>query len=79
MQLTEGPCVAVGAGELIGHTERISGFAFCRCPGQSSLCASSADDGSVRIWDAEALAPVAEYALHQVWGQRGGKGFRPWA
>uniref|UniRef100_A0A8C0HK55 Gem nuclear organelle associated protein 5 n=1 Tax=Buteo japonicus TaxID=224669 RepID=A0A8C0HK55_9AVES len=56
---------AVGAGELIGHTDRISGFAFCRCPGQSSLCASSSDDGSVKIWDAEALAPVAGYSLHQ--------------
>ncbi|PKU31424.1 hypothetical protein llap_18272 [Limosa lapponica baueri] len=53
-------------GELIGHTDRISGFAFCHCPGQSSLCASSSDDGSVQIWDTESLAPVAEYSLHQV-------------
>ncbi|NXT75798.1 GEMI5 protein, partial [Zapornia atra] len=52
-------------GELIGHTDRISGFAFCPSPGQSSLCVSSSDDGSIRIWDTEALAPVAEYSLHQ--------------
>ncbi|XP_053935308.1 gem-associated protein 5 isoform X3 [Cuculus canorus] len=52
-------------GELIGHTERVSGFTFCHCPGQSSLCASSADDGSVRIWDAAELALVAEHSLHQ--------------
>uniref|UniRef100_A0A663ML09 Gem nuclear organelle associated protein 5 n=1 Tax=Athene cunicularia TaxID=194338 RepID=A0A663ML09_ATHCN len=57
--------LAVGAGELIGHTERISGFAFCHSPGQSSLCASSSDDGSIKIWDTEALAPVGGYSLHQ--------------
>ncbi|XP_032929328.1 gem-associated protein 5-like isoform X2 [Catharus ustulatus] len=52
-------------GELIGHTDRISGFAFCHCPGQSSLCASSSDDGSVKIWDSGTLSPVLEYSLHQ--------------
>ncbi|NXU55063.1 GEMI5 protein, partial [Turnix velox] len=52
-------------GELIGHTDRISGFAFCRCPAQSNFCASSSDDGSIQIWDTEALAPVAEYRQHQ--------------
>uniref|UniRef100_A0A663MLC8 Gem nuclear organelle associated protein 5 n=1 Tax=Athene cunicularia TaxID=194338 RepID=A0A663MLC8_ATHCN len=55
----------VWEGELIGHTERISGFAFCHSPGQSSLCASSSDDGSIKIWDTEALAPVGGYSLHQ--------------
>ncbi|NWW30650.1 GEMI5 protein, partial [Panurus biarmicus] len=52
-------------GELIGHTDRISGFAFCHCPGHSSLCASSSDDGSVKIWDSGTLSPVLEYSLHQ--------------
>ncbi|NWI44255.1 GEMI5 protein, partial [Picathartes gymnocephalus] len=52
-------------GELIGHTDRISGFAFSHCPGQSHLCASSADDGSVKIWDSGTLSPVLEYSLHQ--------------
>ncbi|XP_056358695.1 gem-associated protein 5 isoform X2 [Oenanthe melanoleuca] len=52
-------------GELIGHTDRISGFAFCHCPGQSSLCASSSDDGSVKIWDSGTLSAVLEYSLHQ--------------
>ncbi|NXO88130.1 GEMI5 protein, partial [Sitta europaea] len=52
-------------GELIGHTDRISGFAFCHCPGHSSLCASSSDDGSVRIWDSGTLSTVLEYSLHQ--------------
>ncbi|XP_014731488.1 PREDICTED: gem-associated protein 5 isoform X1 [Sturnus vulgaris] len=52
-------------GELIGHTDRISGFAFCHCPGQSNLCASSSDDGSVKIWDSGTLSPVLEYSLHQ--------------
>ncbi|NXC00072.1 GEMI5 protein, partial [Orthonyx spaldingii] len=52
-------------GELIGHTDRISGFAFCHCPGQSGLCASSSDDGSVRVWDTGTLSAVLEYSLHQ--------------
>ncbi|NWS08165.1 GEMI5 protein, partial [Motacilla alba] len=52
-------------GELIGHTDRISGFAFCHCPGHSGLCASSSDDGSVKIWDSGTLSPVLEYSLHQ--------------
>lgn len=58
--------LGVAAGELIGHTDRISGFAFCHCPGQSGLCASSSDDGSVKIWDSGTLSPVLEYSLHQV-------------
>uniref|UniRef100_A0A8C0UFD6 Gem nuclear organelle associated protein 5 n=1 Tax=Cyanistes caeruleus TaxID=156563 RepID=A0A8C0UFD6_CYACU len=57
--------LAVAAGELIGHTDRISGFAFCHCPGQGSLCASSSDDGSIKIWDSGTLSPVLEYSLHQ--------------
>ncbi|NXD02418.1 GEMI5 protein, partial [Certhia familiaris] len=52
-------------GELIGHTDRISGFAFCHCPGHSSLCASSSDDGSVKVWDSGTLSAVLEYSLHQ--------------
>ncbi|XP_066185321.1 gem-associated protein 5 isoform X1 [Sylvia atricapilla] len=52
-------------GELIGHTDRISGFAFCHCPGQSGLCASSSDDGSIKIWDSGSLSAVLEYSLHQ--------------
>ncbi|KAM7007983.1 gem-associated protein 5 [Passerculus sandwichensis] len=52
-------------GELIGHTDRISGFAFCHCPGHGGLCASSSDDGSVKIWDSGTLSPVLEYSLHQ--------------
>ncbi|XP_054144035.1 gem-associated protein 5 isoform X1 [Melozone crissalis] len=52
-------------GELIGHTDRISGFAFCHCPGHGGLCASSSDDGSVKIWESGTLSPVLEYSLHQ--------------
>ncbi|CAN8189985.1 unnamed protein product [Coccothraustes coccothraustes] len=52
-------------GELIGHTDRISAFAFCHCPGHGGLCASSSDDGSVRVWDSGSLSPVLEYSLHQ--------------
>uniref|UniRef100_A0A8B9SD63 Gem nuclear organelle associated protein 5 n=1 Tax=Apteryx owenii TaxID=8824 RepID=A0A8B9SD63_APTOW len=53
------------AGELVGHTERVSGFAFCHHSGQSGLCASSSDDGTVKVWDTQTLSPVAEHTQHQ--------------
>ncbi|KAM7161684.1 gem-associated protein 5 [Macrochelys suwanniensis] len=52
-------------GELVGHTERVSGFTFCRYPGQSNFCASSSDDGTVKIWDTQTLTVVTEHMLHQ--------------
>ncbi|XP_077182554.1 gem-associated protein 5 isoform X3 [Paroedura picta] len=52
-------------GELVGHTERVSGFSFCHYPGQSNYCASSSDDGAVKIWDVQTLATVTEHTLHQ--------------
>ncbi|XP_074865401.1 gem-associated protein 5 [Carettochelys insculpta] len=52
-------------GELVGHTERVSGFTFCRYPGQSNFCASSSDDGAVKIWDTQTLTVVTEHMLHQ--------------
>ncbi|KFO26561.1 Gem-associated protein 5 [Fukomys damarensis] len=52
-------------GELVGHTERVSGFTFSHHPGQYNLCASSSDDGTVKIWDVETKTVVTEHALHQ--------------
>lgn len=56
----------VTTGELVGHTERVSGFSFCHYPGHSNYCASSSDDGAVKIWDLQTLATVTEHTLHQV-------------
>ncbi|XP_004485370.2 gem-associated protein 5 isoform X2 [Dasypus novemcinctus] len=52
-------------GELVGHTERVSGFTFSHHPGQYNLCATSSDDGTVKIWDIETKTVVTEHALHQ--------------
>ncbi|XP_020761306.2 gem-associated protein 5 isoform X1 [Odocoileus virginianus] len=52
-------------GELVGHTEKVSGFTFCHHPGQYNLCATSSDDGTVKIWDVETKTVVTEHALHQ--------------
>lgn len=53
-------------GELVGHMERVSGFTFSHHPGQYNLCATSSDDGTVKIWDVETKKVVTEHALHQV-------------
>lgn len=58
--------MVAGAGELIGHTDRVAAFAFCRHPAHGGLCASGSDDGSVQVWDADSLGPLGEHDLHQV-------------
>ncbi|KAM8972948.1 gem-associated protein 5 isoform 2-T2 [Pelodytes ibericus] len=52
-------------GELVGHTDRVSGFAFSHCSGQSHLCGSSSDDGTVKVWDTQAKSLVTEHKLHR--------------
>ncbi|XP_023582343.1 gem-associated protein 5 isoform X1 [Trichechus manatus latirostris] len=52
-------------GELVGHTERVSGFTFSHHPGQYNLCATSSDDGTVKIWNVETKTVVTEHAFHQ--------------
>ncbi|XP_063784441.1 gem-associated protein 5 isoform X2 [Pseudophryne corroboree] len=52
-------------GELVGHTDRVSSFAFSHFSGQSHLCASSSDDGSVKVWDTQTKSIVTEHKLHR--------------
>lgn len=53
------------AGELAGHTERVSGFAFCPNEGQEHICCSTSDDKKVKIWDAEQKILLKEHNVHQ--------------
>ncbi|KAG2456186.1 gem-associated protein 5 isoform X1 [Polypterus senegalus] len=55
----------VVSGELKGHTERVSGFAFCHYPGQDDICASCSDDGTVKIWDSYKQIKLKEHKNHQ--------------
>uniref|UniRef100_UPI0037E7425A gem-associated protein 5 n=1 Tax=Semicossyphus pulcher TaxID=241346 RepID=UPI0037E7425A len=52
-------------GELVGHKDLVSGFAFCQHAGQSHICVSSSSDGSVRFWDSDNKSLVREDAAHQ--------------
>ncbi|KAM9185379.1 gem-associated protein 5 isoform 1-T1 [Mergus octosetaceus] len=59
------PAAPAFYGELLGHTDRVAAFAFCRHPAHGGLCASGSDDGNVQLWDADSLGPLAEHDLHQ--------------
>lgn len=57
------PCVS---GELAGHRDLVSGFSFCQHAGQSHVCVSSSNDGSIRFWDSDNKVLIKEHAAHQV-------------
>ncbi|TNN69118.1 Gem-associated protein 5 [Liparis tanakae] len=52
--------------ELVGHRDLVSGFSFCQHPGQSHVCVSSSNDGTVRFWDSDSKVLIREQAAHQV-------------
>ncbi|XP_066501896.1 gem-associated protein 5 [Hoplias malabaricus] len=52
-------------GELSGHTERVSGFAFCPHEGLEHLGVSSSDDKTVKIWDTGLKTVLTEHTAHQ--------------
>ncbi|XP_074466018.1 gem-associated protein 5 isoform X2 [Sebastes fasciatus] len=52
-------------GELVGHKDLVSGFSFCQHEGQSHICVSSSNDGSVRFWDSDNKVLIREDAAHQ--------------
>ncbi|XP_040907522.1 gem-associated protein 5 [Toxotes jaculatrix] len=53
------------AGELVGHKDLVSGFSFCQDAGQSHLCVSSSNDGTIRFWDSHNKTLIREHAAHQ--------------
>ncbi|XP_036380032.1 gem-associated protein 5 [Megalops cyprinoides] len=55
----------VVVGELNGHREKVSGFAFCHHPGEENLCASTSDDGTVKIWDINEKVALKDHKAHQ--------------
>ncbi|XP_067852096.1 gem-associated protein 5 [Heptranchias perlo] len=52
-------------GELAGHTERVTGFTFCHHPGLADTCASTSDDGTVKVWDIQSKTVLKEHTAHQ--------------
>ncbi|XP_056140464.1 gem-associated protein 5 [Lampris incognitus] len=52
-------------GELVGHRGRVSGFSFCHHEGQSHMCVSSSDDGTVKFWDSDEKVVLKEHTFHQ--------------
>ncbi|XP_078121651.1 gem-associated protein 5 [Sander vitreus] len=52
-------------GELVGHKDFVSSFSFCQHAGQSHVCVSSSNDGSVRFWDSDNKVLTREHAAHQ--------------
>ncbi|XP_038652180.1 gem-associated protein 5, partial [Scyliorhinus canicula] len=52
-------------GELAGHTERVTGFTFSHHPGQTDTCASTSDDGTVKVWDIQTRTVLKEHTAHQ--------------
>ncbi|XP_078062482.1 gem-associated protein 5 isoform X2 [Mustelus asterias] len=52
-------------GELVGHTERVTGFTFNHHPGLTDTCASTSDDGTVKVWDIQTKTVLKEHTAHQ--------------
>uniref|UniRef100_UPI003AAE5D3E gem-associated protein 5 n=1 Tax=Centroberyx gerrardi TaxID=166262 RepID=UPI003AAE5D3E len=52
-------------GELVGHRETVSGFSFCHHAGQTHMCVSSSNDGTVKFWDSDNKVLIKEHAAHQ--------------
>ncbi|KAM6984625.1 gem-associated protein 5 [Aplochiton taeniatus] len=63
VNVTASSCRAVG--ELLGHKDRVSGFSFSHHAGQSHLCASCSDDGTVKFWDTQEQRLIKEHKSHQ--------------
>uniref|UniRef100_UPI00398EDF24 gem-associated protein 5 isoform X2 n=1 Tax=Pristiophorus japonicus TaxID=55135 RepID=UPI00398EDF24 len=59
------PSQPLALGELVGHTERVTGFTFCHHPGLPDTCASSSDDGTVKVWDTQTRTVLKEHTAHQ--------------
>ncbi|XP_067900168.1 gem-associated protein 5 [Heterodontus francisci] len=63
LEITPGQPLILG--ELAGHTERVTGFTFCHHPGLTHTCASTSDDGTVKVWDIQTKTVLKEHAAHQ--------------
>ena len=54
--------------QLVVHQERVVSLALCHISGHTNKCATTSEDGKVRLWDLHTKNLIGEHAEHQVLG-----------
>ena len=51
---------------FVVHQERVVGLALCHVSGHTNKCATTSEDGKVRVWDLDNKSLIKEHTEHQV-------------